>query len=108
VTPLHVVAAPDKFRGSATAVQVTRVIAAGARAAGWTCRGLPLADGGEGMLDAFGGPNRTTNVTGPLGAPVAAEWRLDGDRAVIETARASCGSPAPPRRAGCARSRLRP
>ncbi|HEX7526402.1 MAG TPA: glycerate kinase [Gaiellaceae bacterium] len=89
MTPLHVVAAPDKFRGSATAVQVARAIAEGARAAGWTCRELPLADGGEGMLDAFGGPNRTTNVTGPLGAPVAAEWRLDGDRAVIEMARAS-------------------
>lgn len=48
-----------------------------------------MADGGEGTLDALGGPNRTTVVTGPLGAPVEAEWRLDGRTAVIEMARAS-------------------
>ena len=49
----------------------------------------PLADGGEGTLDAFGGPNRRTTVTGPLGDPVDAAWRLSGGRAVIEMARAS-------------------
>jgi glycerate 2-kinase len=48
-----------------------------------------MADGGEGTLDALGGPNRTTTVTGPLGAPVEAAWRLDGRTAVIEVARAS-------------------
>jgi glycerate kinase len=86
---VHLVAAPDKFRGSLSAPEAARAIAAGARAAGWTCRELPLADGGEGTLDAFGGPNRTTRVTGPLGKPVDAGWRLDGDRAVVEMARAS-------------------
>ncbi len=86
---MHVVAAPDKFRGSLTAAQAARAIAAGALAAGWTCRELPLADGGEGTLDALGGPNRTTRVTGPLGAAVDAGWRLDGESAVIEMARAS-------------------
>ena len=45
-----------------------------------------MADGGEGTLDALGGPNRTTTVTGPLGAPVEAAWRLDGRTAVIEMA----------------------
>ncbi len=48
-----------------------------------------MADGGEGTLDALGGPNRTTTVTGPLGHPVAARWRLDGRTAVIEMAEAS-------------------
>ena len=48
-----------------------------------------MADGGEGTLDALGGPNRTTVVTGPLGDPVEAAWRLDGRTAVIEMARAS-------------------
>jgi glycerate kinase len=48
-----------------------------------------MADGGEGTLDAFGGPNRTTTVTGPLGEPVEAAWRLDGRTAVIEMAQAS-------------------
>ena len=86
---MHLVAAPDKFRGSVSAVEAARAIAAGARAAGWTCRELPLADGGEGTLDAFGGANRTTTVTGPLGEPVEAAWRLEEGVAVIEMARAS-------------------
>ena len=50
---------------------------------------LPLADGGEGTLDALGGANRTTVVAGPLGGPVEAGWRLEGGVAVIEAARAS-------------------
>jgi glycerate kinase len=80
-------AAPDKFRGSLTASQAARALALGA---GGECRELPLADGGEGTLEVLGGPNRSTLVTGPLGDPVDAEWRLDGGIAVIETARA-CG-----------------
>ncbi len=85
----RVLAAPDKFRGSATAPDVARAIARGAEAAGWRCRELPLADGGEGTLDALGGANRSTRVAGPLGAPVEAAWRLDRELAVIEMARAS-------------------
>ncbi len=86
---MQVLAAPDKFRESATASDVARAIARGAEMVGWSCRELPLADGGEGTLDALGGPNRTTRVTGPLGSPVDAAWRLDGQLAVIEMARAS-------------------
>lgn len=83
-------AAPDKFRGSATAPEVAGAIAAAAAAAGWACVQLPLADGGEGTLDAFGGANRTTTVTGPLGTPVEAPWRMGDDGvAVVESARAS-------------------
>ena len=48
-----------------------------------------MADGGEGTLDVLGGPNRTTRVTGPLGQPVEAAWRLHRGVAVIEMARAS-------------------
>jgi glycerate 2-kinase len=84
-----VLAAPDKFRGSASAREAAAAIAAGAARLGWACRELPLADGGEGTLDALGGPNRSTTVTGPLGASVDAPWRLDEGLAVIETARAS-------------------
>jgi glycerate kinase len=50
---------------------------------------LPLADGGEGTLDVLGGANRRTTVSGPLGDPVEAGWRMSGRRAVIEMARAS-------------------
>jgi glycerate kinase len=82
-------AAPDKFRGSLDAREAARAIADGLALGGWSARELPLADGGEGTLDAFGGPNRTTLVRGPLGSPVDAGWRLADGVAVIETARAS-------------------
>jgi glycerate kinase len=48
-----------------------------------------VADGGEGLLEAFGGPNRVTTVSGPLGDEVEAGWRLDGKTAIVEMARAS-------------------
>jgi glycerate 2-kinase len=87
--PMRVVAAPDKMRGTATAAEVAAAVARAADRVGWDCDQVPLADGGEGTLDALGGPNRTSTVTGPLGAPVDAEWRLAGRTAVIEMARAS-------------------
>ncbi len=64
-------------------------MAAGARAAGWAAREFPLSDGGEGTLGSLGGPNRANVVTGPLGQPTNAGWRLDGERAVVEMALAS-------------------
>jgi glycerate kinase len=85
----RVVVAPDKFRGTATARQLIDAVAVPAAAAGWTAVGVPMADGGEGTLDALGGPNRVATVTGPLGDTVEAEWRLDRRTAVIEMARAS-------------------
>ena len=85
----RVVAAPDKLRGTATAAEVAGAIARAAGAAGWECDEVPMADGGEGTLEALGGANRTSTVTGPLGEPVEAAWRLAGRTAVIEMARAS-------------------
>jgi glycerate kinase len=84
-----VIAAPDKFRGSATAPEIAAAVAGGASAAGWAVQEIPLADGGEGTLDVFGGANRSSTVTGPLGTPIEAGWRLDGTRAVVEMATAS-------------------
>lgn len=48
-----------------------------------------MADGGEGTLAVLGGANRTSTVTGPLGTPVTAQWRLHRGTAVIEMAQAS-------------------
>ncbi len=56
---------------------------------GIDCVEVPMADGGDGLLDVLGGPNRTSTVTGPLGDPVDAAWRLSKGTAVIEMARAS-------------------
>ncbi|MGQ0832614.1 MAG: glycerate kinase family protein [Microthrixaceae bacterium] len=89
MTAMRVVAAPDKLRGTATASAVAAAVGRAAAAVGWECDEVPMADGGEGTLDALGGANRTTPVTGPLGGVVDAPWRLDGRTAVIEMAAAS-------------------
>jgi glycerate kinase len=86
---VRIVAAPDKFRGTAHAADIAAAVAEAADEHGLRCDRIPLADGGEGTLDALGGPNRSTLVSGPLGAPVPAPWRLERGRAVIEMARAS-------------------
>jgi glycerate 2-kinase len=86
---VHVVAAPDKFKGTLAAREVAEAMARAVRSSGHTCEIVPMADGGEGFLDALGGPNRTSLVTGPLGDPVEAGWRLDRRLAVIEMATAS-------------------
>jgi glycerate 2-kinase len=88
----RLVAAPDKFRGSATATEITTAISNGAASAGWAVDRLPLSDGGEGLLEALATPDtvlRRSEVTGPDGRTVCAEWQLAGDRAVVEMARAS-------------------
>lgn len=86
---MHLLAAPDKFRGTVSAAEAAAAMGAGARARGWTCTEMALADGGEGTLEALGGPTRASTVTGPLAEPVEAVWRLVNGVAVIETARAS-------------------
>ena len=85
----RLLAAPDKFRGTATAREIADVMAQSAAEAGWECDASPVSDGGEGLLECFGGGNMTTRVAGPLGEPVLAAWRRDDDVAVIEMAQAS-------------------
>ena len=86
---MRVLAAVDKFKGTATAAEVAAAIGHACWELGHECVELPVADGGEGPLEALGGANRTSTVTGPLGDPVQAEWRLHRGTAVIEMARAS-------------------
>jgi glycerate 2-kinase len=91
---------PDKFRGTLSAAAAAEALARGVEAAEVDrqsfdeVRRLPLADGGEGTLDALlasqGGARRRATVTGPLGDPVEAEWGVLPDgTAVVESARAS-------------------
>ena len=86
---MRVVIAPDKFKGTATATEITRGIAAVVTTCGHTAIGVPMADGGDGTLEALGGANRSTVVTGPNGELVEASWRLSQRVAVIEMALAS-------------------
>lgn len=85
----RVLVAADKFKGTATASEVCEVIAELVIELGGTAVVQPMADGGEGTLEALGGANRTRMVSGPLGDPVEARWRLAGPLAVVEMAEAS-------------------
>ena len=91
----HVVVAPDKFKGTLTAPQVAAHVAAGLDRA---CPGLktvqvPVADGGDGTVDAAeaAGYRRVEiGVRGPTGKPVTASFALLDGTAIIESAQA-CG-----------------
>ncbi len=86
---MRILICPDKFRGTATALAAAQAIAEGVSGSASDIVLIPLADGGEGTLDALGGPNRVSHVSGPLGDPVEARWRISSGRAVIEMAEAS-------------------
>jgi len=86
---MRVLAAVDKFRGSASGSEVASAIGHACWELGHDCVEFALADGGEGLLEVLGGPNRTTVVTGPDGSPVEAAWRIQRGTAVIEMALAS-------------------
>jgi glycerate kinase len=94
---MKIVIAPQGFKGSLTALEVALAIGGGVRQVEPDAEIdlVPVADGGDGTLqalvDSSGGRVVTTAVTGPLGAPVTAEWGSmgDGETAVIEMARAS-------------------
>jgi glycerate 2-kinase len=91
----HVVIAPDKFKGTLTAVQVAARVAAGLQRA---CPGLltvqvPVADGGDGTVaaaEAAGYRRIEIEVRGPTGRPVTAAFAFAEGTAVIESAQA-CG-----------------
>ena len=86
---MRVLAAADKFKGTATAEQVCAAIGHACWSLNIDCTEMPLADGGEGTLAVLGGANRTSTVTGPLGTAVEARWRMHRGTAVIEMAQAS-------------------
>ncbi|WP_448317373.1 glycerate kinase, partial [Streptomyces sp. CO7] len=90
----RVLVAADKFKGSLTAVEVAERVAAGLRrvAPDVEVAALPVADGGDGTVDAAvaaGFARREVRVTGPVGEPVTAAFAMRGDTAVVEMAEAS-------------------
>jgi glycerate kinase len=92
---LPALVAPDSFKGTFSAPEVAAAIARGLRAAGREAVELPVADGGEGTLDALlttlDGELRSARVSDPLGRELDASFGLiDGGRtAIVEMARAS-------------------
>ena len=90
----HVLLAPDKFKGSLTAPEVARHLAAGLRRVRPEVPVvmLPVADGGDGTAEAViaaGWRRVEVEVHGPTGRPVTASLAIDGRRAVVELAEAS-------------------
>lgn len=90
----RVLIAADKFKGSLTAVQVAERVTAGLRRSvpGVEVEALPVADGGDGTVDAAvaaGFERREVRVAGSLGDEVTAAFALRGDTAVVEMAEAS-------------------
>src|SRR4051794_31031847 len=91
-----VLVAPDSFKGTFSAARVAGAIGRGLERAGLMPPDLcPVADGGEGTLDALlpqlGGELIAATVTGPLGEPVRTGFGLveDGGTAIVEMAMAS-------------------
>lgn len=92
-----IIIAPDSFKGTMTSIEICNYI--GERIAAFLPEAqvvkVPIADGGEGTVDAYlsgiGGTRRKKTVTGPMGTPVEAEYGIlpDGKTAVIEMAAAS-------------------
>jgi glycerate kinase len=96
---VRVLVAPDKFKGTMTAAEAAEAVRSG-----WLRTDpkadivvVPLADGGEGTLDALlaalGGSRHRAEVSGPLGDPVEADYAIvpgpEGPLGVVEMARAS-------------------
>jgi glycerate 2-kinase len=91
----HVVLAPDKFKGTLTAAQAAAHLAAGLERVrpGLRVVQVPVADGGDGTVDAAeaAGYRRVEiGVRGPTGGPVTAAFAFGEGTAIIEAAQA-CG-----------------
>jgi glycerate kinase len=101
---MRIVVAPNAFKGSLSALDAAEAIAEGVRAAASDADLVlvPIADGGDGTVDALvaatHGERRTLRVRGPLGGPVDAEYGVidAGSTAVIEMAKAAGLALVPP------------
>ncbi len=88
---MHVVVAPDKFKGSLTAREVADRVAAGISAVepGIAVVRVPVADGGDGTVDAAlaaGYERVPLRATGPTGEPVDTAYAVRDGVAVVEMA----------------------
>ncbi len=92
---MKIILAPDSFKGTFSSIEVIAMLAQGCREYFPEAEivSLPMADGGEGTVDAFvstlGFRRLTCTAAGPLGRPVSASLAIKGDTAVIEMAQAS-------------------
>src|SRR3954468_1057875 len=93
---MRLLIAPDAFKGTLRAAEVAAAVARGAERAGLEPPDLcPIADGGEGTMEALllatGGETAGATVRDPLGREIQAGFALleDGGAVVVEVAAAS-------------------
>lgn len=90
---MRVLVAPDKFKGSLSAAHVAEHLAAGLASVGIDCRQLPLADGGDGSVDATIAAGFTLHpitTAGATGTPHRGRIAVNATTAVVEVAN-TCG-----------------
>lgn len=90
----RVLIAPDKFKGSLSATQVADALATGLQrgSSRLDVRTLPLADGGDGSVEAAldaGFEPLTAAISGPLGTPATTIVAINDTTAVVEVATTS-------------------
>ena len=92
---MKIVFAIDSFKGSLSSIEAGKAAAEGAQRVfpDAECVVRPLADGGEGTVEALtaglGGELRTVRVTGPAGKATGAAYGVVGEMAVMEMAQAA-------------------
>lgn len=92
---MRIICASDSFKETITAAEASRAMARGVERTGAEADVCPIADGGEGTLDAIiqamNGSLHKATVTGPHGEPVSAQLGIssDGGTGVVELAQAS-------------------
>lgn len=98
--PGKIVLIPDSFKGTLSSVEVCRVLrgCVELRLPGCEVRAIPVADGGEGSVDAFlaalGGEKVRARVAGPFFEPVESFYGLtDGGKTAIVEMAACAGLP---------------
>lgn len=90
-----VILIPDSFKGTMSSIEICDIMYAAIKKHYPNCQitKIPLADGGEGSVDAFisalGGRKIQTTVCGPFGEPVSAFYGQIGNSAIIEMAAAA-------------------
>jgi len=90
---MKILIAPDSYKDSLTSVRVAEIIGEEFEKAGHKVDLVPIADGGEGTVEAFlydfGGEKKFIEVSGPLRRKVKAYYGLFEKTAFIEMAQAS-------------------
>jgi glycerate kinase len=90
---MRILCAPNALKGSLSATAAAEAMADGiqSRFPNAEVLQLPIADGGDGLVDVLPGERQSTLVEGPLGEPVQAAWLWQPERrcAIIELAQAS-------------------